>query len=430
MSDLLARRTRGLSKVSVAVMAQTGGGARPSGLKAWCNICFIDSRRYDTIVLVLNEIENVRDALGESPLVFMLTFVEQRVSLWVDVIHRKYGGMPNVSHCHCPKGQSVLYFGSPKGDVALHAVQCMEPPPDLGVTKYTDPILYLELTFHYAQCQTKNIAVVWVPGLFCTNGYLINEEAYQGAMGFIKATIAFHRATKLSSEREMVEHADYADIKKACSVVQEHLSGMMLMINMRSDYFSGAWPIWTRHTAGFMHAVIGTVHDRKFEDSMESERLCTWPACCRVRVTKKQYHVPHHCVEFWDPLFQTVSRPQIESEAVCSAEKKLMIELPCDERSDHEAGQVEESVASFECMICLTRAPTFVFKECGHFGVCGPCRKYMCKHEYSQGKTSKPVAPAEVTMKKVGSLNVRCPLCTRRTPMVYKDAFRGRVYHS
>ena len=108
MRDLLARRTRGLSKVSVAVMAQTGGGARPSGLKAWCNICFIDSRRYDTIVLVLNEIENVRDALGESPLVFMLTFVEKRVSLWVDVIHRKYGGMPNVSHCHCPKGQSVL----------------------------------------------------------------------------------------------------------------------------------------------------------------------------------------------------------------------------------------------------------------------------------------------------------------------------------
>ena len=111
-----------------------------------------------------------------------------------------------------------------------------------------------------------------VSGLFCTNGYLLNEEAYQGAMGFSKATIALHCATELSSERGIVEDADYADIRKACSVVQEHLSGMMMMINMRSDYFSGACPTLNRHTAGFMHAVIGMVHGRKFVDSRESER--------------------------------------------------------------------------------------------------------------------------------------------------------------
>ena len=128
MRDLLARRSRGHGKVSVAVMAQTGGGARPSGMKAWCNICFIDSRRYDTILIVFNEMENVRDALGESLLVFMLTFVEQRVSLWVDVIHRKFGGVPNVSHHHYPKGQFVLYFGSPKrGRFIVHKLCSSNP---------------------------------------------------------------------------------------------------------------------------------------------------------------------------------------------------------------------------------------------------------------------------------------------------------------
>ena len=401
---------------------------------AWCNICFIDSRRYGTLRLVLDEIKSVRVGSGDSPLVFMLTFAEQNVSLWMHVIQRKFGGVPNASHHHCPKGQSVLYFGPPEGGIVLHVVQCIEPPPDLGVTKYSDPILYLELTFHHGHCEKKNIAVVWVPGLFCTNGYLLNDEAYRGAMGFIKATIAIHRATTLSRERQIAGDADYADIKMACKVVQEHLSAMMLMINVRSRHFSGACPTWSWHSSGFMHAVFGTVHGGMFVDSMESERLCTWPACCRVRSTKKQYLVPHHCLEFWEPLFQTVSRPQSESEAVRSTENQSMIELPRDGTCDHDAGKVsapvEESLPSPECMICLSRPPTFIFQACGHSGVCGPCRKYMCRHEYSQGKTSKPVAPAEVTMDKAGSLKVRCPLCTRPTRMVYKDAFRGQVYHS
>ena len=68
----------------------------------------------------------------------MLTFAEQNVSLWMEVIQRKFGGVLHVSHHHCAQGQSVLYLGLTEGDTVLQVMQCIELPLDLGVVKYSD----------------------------------------------------------------------------------------------------------------------------------------------------------------------------------------------------------------------------------------------------------------------------------------------------
>ena len=216
-------------------------------------------------------------------------------------------------------------------------------------------------------------------------------------------------------------------IKKACHIVQEHLSAFMLIVNGRSDHFAGAYPLLTWHTSGNMHAVFGTLREGKFADIMDTDRVCTWPACFRVRAMKKAYFLPRHCLKFWEPLFDNDSESESEPATTCDDDTHSRVTAPTLETARNDARQTsaraENELHDPECMICLSRPPTFVFQACGHMGVCGPCRKWMCKHEYNKGKTSRRVAPGELRMDKVGSVRVRCPLCMGPSRMVYVQGY-------
>ena len=78
----------------------------------------------------------------------------------------------------------------------------------------------------------------------------------------------------------------------------------------------------------------------------------------------------------------------------------------------------------------LVQTPTFVYEKCGHLGVCGPCRKWMCVAQYNKRKTTRRLAPHEVRMDKAAQARVPCPYCRELTTMVYKDKFRGSMYHA
>ena len=178
----------------------------------------------------------------------------------------------------------------------------------MGVTKYTDPMLYLELAFPSGQSGGNTVAVLWVPGLVCTNGYHLPEKAYRSVLAFVKAATACQRALTLSSPEQEVE-AD-ADLKKACQILQDHLSAIMVIVHESSDHFSDQYPILHWNMSGKMHAVLGTVRERKFVDIMENQKVCTLPACFRVKAMKKPYFVPHHSLGFWEPLFEKESGPR------------------------------------------------------------------------------------------------------------------------
>ena len=401
-------------------------------MSAWCNICLLDSRQHGTLQLVLDDVRRIRAAFDGSVVIFMLTFIGHHAQLWAQVIQRAFRDVPNVDHYLMPEGQYILCFGQSGAGVTIRHAKCIEAPPDVGVTKHTDPMLYLELTFQLGPVVGgKNVAVLWVPGLFGTNGYQLNGSAYRGALGLIKATAALHRAATLSPEFQIDQDLG---VEKACRIVQEHLSAFILIVNERSAHFDGASPLLNWHMSGDMHAVCGTVRDGRFEDFMESVKLCTWPACFRVKAMEKPYLVPHHCLKFWEPLFEDESESRSEPSAAHDGAAQSRVKPPRTGTSGNDAGLTSDPAESTlhdpECMICLSRPPTFVFQSCGHLGVCGPCRKWMCKHEYNRGKTSRRVAPGEVTMDKAGSVRVRCPLCMMRpTRVVYKGEFRGKTYN-
>lgn len=407
-------------------------------MAAWCNICLLDSRQHRTLQLVLDEVARVRAAFHGTVVAFLLTFLDQPVEVWTGVLQRAYQGVPNVTHYECPEGQYILCFGHPHADVRIVHAQCLEAPPDVGATKYTAPMVYLELAFHSGHSRETTVAVLWVPGLFCTNGYQLSDTAYRGALGFLKATAALQRARTLSPEyaRSLLSTTMSDEpIKKACHIVQKHLSAFMLIVNGRSGHFDGAYPILTWHMSGNMHAVFGTLREGKFADIMDSDRICTWPACFRVRAMKKAYFLPHHSLKFWAPLFDNESESQSEPPATCDEDTHSRGIAPTMENvgkndARQTSARAQNELRDPECMICLSRPPTFVFQACGHMGVCGPCRKWMCKHEYNKGKTSRRRAPGELTMEKVGSVRVRCPLCMGPTRMVYKDTFRGKTYQA
>ena len=405
---------------------------RGPAMAVWCHICMLDARQYGTLKLVLEDVARVRAAFDGSVVIFLFNFVGQPVAIWMRVLQRAFRDAPNVVHYQCPEGQCIVCLGQCHAGVTMLHAQCIQSPPDCGVTTYVSPMIYFEVLFQSQKSGGNTVAVLWVPGLVCTHGYHLPEKAYRSVLGFVKAATAFQRALSLSSPEQEVE-AD-ADLKKACQILQDHLSAIMVIVHESSDHFSDQYPILHWNMSGKMHAVLGTVRERKFVDIMENQKVCTLPACFRVKAMKKAYFVPHHSLGFWEPLFEKESGPQSESAATCPADSQSRVIAPGTEDVGNDAGQTsaraDNELRDPECMICLSRPPTFVYEKCGHLGVCGPCRKWMCVAQYNKRKTTGRLAPREVRMDKAAQARVPCPYCRELTTMVYKDKFRGSMYHA
>ena len=77
-------------------------------------------------------------------------------------------------------------------------------------------------------------------------------------------------------------------------------------------------------------------------------------------------------------------------------------------------------------MVCMARAPTFVFANCGHLGVCGHCGKWMLTKQYNNAKSKDNQLPfAELAWKKIEEVKVSCPICRETTRILHRTKHSG-----
>ena len=142
--------------------------------------------------------------------------------------------------------------------------------------------------------------------------------------------------------------------------------------------------------SGTAHAVLGTFANDVFQDTYADQKFACMPACYKVRPLC--YEVMNHSFDFWAQSW--ASKPT--SAARETDQQSNSVEVPAGftlQPSSSYAGfctSMAEDDASSDCVVCLERPPTFVFKKCGHLGVCGKCRKWMCKEQYNNNKDKNP----------------------------------------
>ena len=182
--------------------------------------------------------------------------------------------------------------------------------------------------------------------------------------------------------------------------------------------------------SGTAHAVLGTFANDVFQDTYADQKFACMPACYKVRPLC--YEVMNHSFDFWAQSW--ASKPT--SAARETDQQSNSVEVPAGftlQPSSSYAGfctSMAEDDAPSDCVVCLERPPTFVFKKCGHLGVCGKCRKWMCKEQFNKNKDkTSQVSPAYLKMDhKLQALPLKCPYCRQITQALHCSQYTGIVY--
>ena len=113
--------------------------------------------------------------------------------------------------------------------------------------------------------------------------------------------------------------------------------------------------------------------------------------------------------------FSDVSQPHPEPEP-----------LSCVSQPNSEPSCISDSEDP-ECMICLSRPPSFVVEKCGHQGLCNKCRRYVCKQQSNENNKFTTSA-SELKMKDVERVAISCPCCRTDSKLVHHSNFTGRAF--
>ena len=268
---------------------------------AWCHVCLLDLRQFGgKICKVLDQIRRVRASFETKVVIFMLSFPGERreVEIWREVLKRKFStATGNVKQYHMDEtdpGQAILCFGNVNTDVRILYVDFLQPIDMSPDVTFGNSMIYLELVFRKAKSVSKEVVgILWVPDLFYSRGYILDGGGYLAAVHWVRTTMAMQRKVSLVPEEVDV------DVDKALRAVEQHLSGLLVITDLRSEHFTDAFPAHNWHMSGNMHAVPGTVVAGGFRDAMANEKLDCLPVCYKVKPMKKPYHVPHHSCDFW-----------------------------------------------------------------------------------------------------------------------------------
>ena len=414
-------------------------------------ICLLDARQIPSIRDFIHQIKQVKSSAGDEGVLFLLSFPVERIELWKKVLVKSFSeeqGYENVAHYYVEKedgtllGQAVMTLGGINANAILSHVDFIEAPPAIGCCKFGVSMIYVELRFSKALSPAiaEFVGIIWEPDLFCVDKYCFNDANFWGAMGFMTASMVCRRHGTLCEDAS-------SRFEDALDVLRAHLGGIIVLADMRSEYFTDTYPVHMMKMSGNAHAVEGTLVNGEFRDSYAHPTLRCIPVCYKVR--NVCYSVVNHSFDFWAPHFFSSSGDEDFSSSgdkdwmMVGNEGTILNHANSESRARGSAvstlelsstpvgwaAPVVEDEAEAACMVCLERPPTIVFEKCGHLGVCGKCRKYLCKEEFNKNKShTNQVSPALLSMKKVAKLQTKCPYCRTETRSLHCSQYTGTVH--
>jgi len=449
----------------------------------WSNLCFLDAHHFPTLPKFIDQIKQVRSSADNEAVIFLLKLPVKHIKLWRDVLTRSFSkqqGYQHVVQYYCEDdigntiGQAVICLGELKATTVLVHVEILEAPPAYGCAEFNQTMLYLELKFYSPKSDTNHvIGILWSPGLFCVGKEYFNSVNYSGVISYMVTALALQRYRVLCGK--CISSLEVSSCENAAvDTLRAHLEGLLVVTDMRSNYFGDSFPIHQWRISGKVHAVQGLFANGSFQDTCANGKLACAPICYRLRFRAKQYYLADHSFDFWseDFLARTVYKPPVAPHAreefpylnlpPCDRTQTLVCPDTCSPSSvsgstdttaspdtspastssassemygdplDQDPGSMSSEMryeAESECMVCLSRVPNWVFASCGHLGVCGDCRKWMCKAQFNKHKSEQcQVTPSKLTMNKAGTVMLQCPYCRRLTRVVHHTEHQGTTY--
>ena len=453
----------------------------------WCNLCFLDARHFQILPKFIDQIKQVKSSANNEAVIFLLKLPAQHVKLWRDVLTRTFSeqqGYQKVKQYYCEDeddntvGQAIICLGELQATTVILHVEILQAPPAFGCAEFNESMVYVELQVCNPRSATKHtIGILWSPDLFCVDKLCFNETNYQGVTNYMVAALALQRSQVLRGCS--INPQEVPCVNTAIHTMKSHLEGLLVVTDMRSNYFGESYPLHQWRISGKVHAVQGLFANGSFQDTCTSGKLACAPPCYRLRPRAKPYYLTNHSFEFWseDFLSRTVQKPPVTLEGIVYAREECLYvnnsscvrnqTSVCPDTcspssiadSTHTTASPDTSPASAssassemygdpleqdpgplpneipyetepECMVCLSRKPIWVFESCGHRGVCGECRKWMCKAQFNKNKSEQcRVSPANLTMDKAGKVMLQCPYCRRSTRAVHHNGYQGTTYN-
>ena len=401
-------------------------------------LCTLDSRIYDTIPKTINTMTRIAAAKVNTAVLFFVHFPVEHVELWETVLVKTFceaKGYDHVWHYQinhfdssdlskAAAGNAVILLGKTDARTKLSYVDFIPAPPKIGCVDFGQMVFYVELELSRSHQSSGGgaIGVVWAPEIYCVGKPYFANSNYSGCLRMLTAMVALQRYMSLHD-------GSTTDVGLASEALKTHLAGLIMMTDMRSDYFTDNYPLRQWKIAGLAHVVEGTILDGEFCDTYAYNSIGILPACYKINLNTKRYWFTNHSFDFWcyedrGGTVSEVSGIGSKSEATGSA----------DELSKMPAGfklTTPTKEASLECMICLERPPTLLFEKCGHLGVCGPCATFMLNGQNMKNK-SKGLSKGAANTSKLGlgklwHLSLHCPYCRRTSRVVHVSKFRGQI---
>ena len=288
----------------------------------WSNLCFLDAHHFPTLPKFIDQIKQVRSSADNEAVIFLLQLPVKHVKLWRDVLTRSFSkqqGYQHVVQYYCEDdigntiGQAVICLGELKATTVLVHVEILEAPPAYGCAEFNQTMLYLELKFYSPKSDTNHvIGILWSPGLFCVGKEYFNSVNYSAVISYMVAALALQRYRILCGK--CISSLEVSSCENAAvDTLRAHLEGLLVVTDMRSNYFGDSFPIHQWRISGKVHAVQGLFANGSFQDSCANEKLACAPSCYRLRFRAQPYYIADHSFDFWseDFLAHSVYKPPI-----------------------------------------------------------------------------------------------------------------------